>query len=72
MKVAPAQRAALQRAVDNGGTIEVGGVDGDPVRPDVARRLYALGLLRYAPGGLVGGQPWIITDAGRAALTNCK
>ncbi len=69
MRLTSAQRAALKRAIANGGSIVIGGIDCDPVRMDVAVRLYLQGMLRCAAGDLTGGQIWTITEAGRAVIT---
>jgi hypothetical protein len=66
--ITPAQRAVLQRAADNGGIIEIGGLDGDTARRDVIWRLYEANMLSYVAPRQGGGQPWRLTEAGRAAL----
>lgn len=63
------QREALQIAVNNGGVIQRGGLDGDGVRVDVLINLTHKGLLERQADDL----NWVdfnITDAGRAALAN--
>lgn len=66
-----AQRHALNRAVDNGGTIEIGSLDGDKdIRRDVIYRLYESGLLALDSGATPHNwvTVWRITDAGRKAI----
>jgi hypothetical protein len=69
-KMTPKQAEALRRAISNGGTLEIGGLDGDPVRRDVLIRLFKMGFVKY--DGIVGYHNWVgvwrITDAGRAAI----
>ena len=61
------QKNALQLAVDSGGEIQIGGLDGQPVRIDVAFRLFNRGLMSRRWNEL-DYECYRITDAGRAEL----
>lgn len=67
----PKQKEALRLAVANGGRLEIGGLDGDPVRRDVVIRLSGAGLLKY-DGAPTAYHHWVgvwkITDKGRKAI----
>lgn len=71
-KLTTAQCRALRLAADSGGELIIGGLDGQPVRPDVAMRLYERGFLA-AKGLPLGAGPslgWRLTTAGRAAIAD--
>lgn len=63
-----AQRRALQLAVDSGGEIQIGGLDGQRVRLDLLSKLHDRGFFKIG----TGPQPWItlykITELGRDAI----
>jgi hypothetical protein len=73
VKLTAPQKAAIRLAQMSGGEIIIGGLDRQNVRPNVAFRLYELGLLSHEAAALgSGGEKWILTDAGRAALAENK
>ena len=70
MSVTKAQRVALEYARDDV-VLEVGGLNGRPVRLDVLRRLRWLQFIQYDAGQSdpqFGRTAWRLTDAGRNEL----
>lgn len=47
------------------------GIQHDRIPPSVSHRLYVQGMIRsYVPSNFAHKERWVITDAGRAALSS--
>jgi hypothetical protein len=72
----PLEMKVLVRTIEDGGTIELTGLDATPGSnghwQNAAMRLYKRGLLAYHPSHSIGCISWRITDAGRAALAKAR
>lgn len=67
-RLTSAQQKALQIAMNDGGELIIGGLDGRLVRRDVRDRLLDMGFLRYNPGRPGLGSTFDVTEAGKDAL----